>query len=390
MTQSDEQRLVLHVGPHKTATTYMQTNFARLRPRLAQAGWIYPDAVGIQSGIPEAHHDLAYRAETYFWPNRDNHHQLTRLANLLQQNGKNLLLSAEGFSMWSLPQYLRLADILGFHRIEVAYALRDPVALLHSYWAEEVKQGMTASFPDRIAGATLDPLGSRLLNPLLDLNPLIASDRITLRLIPFEVLKANDIDLFSHFCSEILNIDALKPRIKTHVNAGFPIEQTEFLRMMTLMRCDGQSNVGPAFRMAFIQNTTPAERRHWNAQIRTAAADARQHLDIPADAFFRLAIEGRVTTRAGRYCTLAPQGGALFNRQDKTLAFYDDYRFWHNPVVKALALHVIDRLTATPIRPARPKTSANRPGHQPDPAPNTKATVNPSSGSPKEAEHAAE
>ncbi len=114
MTQSDAQRLVLHVGPHKTATTYMQTNFARLRLRLAQAGWIYPDAVGIQAGIPEAHHDLAYRAETYFWPNRDNHHQLTQLANLLQCNRKNLLLSAEGFSMWSLPQYLRLADIRAF------------------------------------------------------------------------------------------------------------------------------------------------------------------------------------------------------------------------------------------------------------------------------------
>jgi hypothetical protein len=375
MTQSDAQRLVLHVGPHKTATTYMQTNFARLRPRLAQAGWIYPDAVGIQTGIPEAHHDLAYHAETYFWPNRDNHHQLIQLANLLRQNGKNLLLSAEGFSMWSLPQYLRLADILGFHRIEVAYTLRDPVALLHSYWAEEVKQGMTASFPDRIAGATLDPLGSRLLNPLLDLNPLIASDRITLRLIPFEVLKANNIDLFSHFCSEILNIDALKPRIKTHVNAGFPIEQTEFLRMMTLMRFGGNPNAGPAFRMAFIQNTTPAERRCWNTQIRSSAADARQQLTIPADAFFRLAIEGRVTTRAGRYCTLPPQDGALFNRQDRTLAYYDDYRFWHNPVVKTLAQTVIDRLTGATTRLARSKAAANHPQMRPKPAPALKASA---------------
>ncbi len=221
---------------------------------------------------------------------------------------------------------------------------------------------MTASFPDRLAGAILDPLASRLLNPLLDLNPLIASDRITLRLIPFEVLKARNIDLFSHFCAEILNIDALRPKIKTHVNEGFPIEQTEFLRMMTLLRCDGQPNVGPAFRMDFIQNTTPAERRHWNTQIRTAAADARKVLAIPADAFFRLAVEGRVAARAGQYCTLTPQEGALFNRQDTTLAYYDDYRFWHNPVVKALAHRVIDRLTATPIRSVKTAyPSAGRP-----------------------------
>lgn len=344
MTQTDEQRLVLHVGPHKTATTYIQNNLAEYRSKLSNAGWIYPDNVGISDGIPEAHHDLSYRAETYFWRDRENHHQLTQLATQLRHSGKNLVLSAEGFSMWSLSQYHRLADILGFREIEVVYALRDPVALIHSYWAEEVKQGMTASFPDRIAGATLDPMRSRLLNPLMDLNPLISSDRIKLRIIPFEVLKANETDIFSHMCSEILGLGPLQPKITGLVNAGFPIEQTEFLRLMTLLQFQGRTKVGSDLRMAFVQKTTPAEKDKWNEQLRQWAKDAVRNLTLPADALFRLVVEQRVFARAGAYCTISVEESKLFNRQEKTISYFDDYLFWNNSEVKKLAISVLARL----------------------------------------------
>jgi hypothetical protein len=342
------QRLVLHVGPHKTATTYIQNNLAAYRDTLDQAGWLYPDNIGIMDGVPEAHHDLAYRAETYFWPGRDNHHQLTGLAARARATQKNLLLSAEGFSMWSLSQYLRLADILGCPTVEVVYALRDPVALLHSYWAEEVKQGMTASFPDRIAGVTLDPLRSRLLNPLFDLNPLIASDRITLRLIPFEILKSTQTDIFSHLCDSVLGLGPLPPRMTGLVNQGFPIEQTELLRMLTLIHGQGQTGQGPDLRMRFIRRTTPTERSEWNARIRDAASDALREVAVPADALFRIAIESRVIDRAGAFTTLPIQNGELFNRTARSLAYYDDYLFWNNPVVKALADIILTRIAQRP------------------------------------------
>ncbi len=345
-------RLVLHVGPHKTATTYIQNNLAAYRDTLDQAGWLYPDNIGIMDGVPEAHHDLAYRAETYFWPGRDNHHQMTGLAAKVRATGKNLLLSAEGFSMWALSQYLRLADILGFPKVEVVYALRDPVALLHSYWAEEVKQGMTASFPDRIAGVTLDPLRSRLLNPLFDLNPLIGCDRITLRLIPFEILKSTQTDIFSHLCDSVLGLGPLPSRMTGLVNQGFPIEQTELLRMLTLIHGQGQSQVGPDLRMRFIRKTTPAERAAWNARIHDAAGDALRAVALPADAFFRIAIESRVIARAGTFTTLPVQDGDLFHRTARSLPYYDDYLFWNNPVVKPLAQAILTRLSRRPAAAA--------------------------------------
>lgn len=345
MHQKDSQRLVLHVGPHKTATTYLQANFAIARMQLSRAGWLYPKNIGIQPGIPEAHHDLSYRAETYFWPGRENHHQLTELAAKLHRSGKNLLLSAEGFSMWALSQYHRLADILGFAQIEVVYALRDPMALLQSYWAEEVKQGMTASLPDRAMAAMLDPMRSRLLNPLRDLNPLIDSERVKLHLVPFEVLKATQSDVFTHICDKVLGIGAIPPKVDWPVNVGFPIEQTEFLRLMALLHGAGRADIGPALRMAFIQKTTPSERAAWNAQIKAAAPDALRQSVVPADALFRLAVENRVANRAAAFCTIPPPETGLFNRQDIRLVCYDSYLFWHNAEVQALARQVLTRLT---------------------------------------------
>jgi hypothetical protein len=341
-------RLVLHVGPHKTATTYIQNNLAACRERLSKAGWIYPDDLGITPGVPEAHHDLSYRAETYFWPGRENHHQLTGLAAKIRATGKNLLLSAEGFSMWALSQYLRLADVLGFPMVEVVYALRDPVTLLHSYWAEEVKQGMTDSFPDRIAGVTLDPMRSRLLNPLSDLNPLIGSDRIVLHVIPYEILKAKQTDIFSHLCERVLGLGRITPKITDLANQGFPIEQTELLRFLTLLHGKGQSGQGPDLRMRFIRRTTPVERSDWNARIRDAAGDALREVRLPADALFRVAIEGRVIDRAGAFSTLPIQDGNLFNRTARSLPYYDDFLFWNNPVVQAIADLILARISQRP------------------------------------------
>ncbi|MFU8862709.1 MAG: hypothetical protein ACNA7O_02260 [Rhodobacterales bacterium] len=352
MTQANEQRLVLHVGPHKTATTYIQQNLNACRASLSQTGWIYPDDVGVSERNPGAHHDLAHRADTYLSSDRENHHQLTEFATQLRDSGKNVILSAEGFSRWSLSKYHKLADILGFQEIEVVYALRDPVALIHSYWAEEVKQGRTVSFPDRIAGATLEPMRSRLLNPLMDINPLISSDRIRLRIIPFEVLKADKTDIFSHICSEILGVEPLSPEITGLVNAGFPIEQTEFLRFLTLLQFQGRTNVGSDLRMAFIRKTKSAERDIWNEQLRQWAKDALRNLTLPADALFRLVIEQRVVARAQAYFTIPVGEGMLFNRQEKTISFYDDYLFWNNPEVNKLAHDVLARLEHGDGQPA--------------------------------------
>ena len=47
---------VLHVGPHKTATTWMQTNLHFNAAALEKAGWLYPQ---VGERVVIAHHDLS-------------------------------------------------------------------------------------------------------------------------------------------------------------------------------------------------------------------------------------------------------------------------------------------------------------------------------------------
>jgi len=54
--------IILHIGPHKTATTYIQQSLASSRKALEKSGWIYPI---LGSNNTAGHHDLAHKPELY-------------------------------------------------------------------------------------------------------------------------------------------------------------------------------------------------------------------------------------------------------------------------------------------------------------------------------------
>jgi len=55
-----------------------------------------------------------------------------------------------------------------------------------------------------------------------------------------------------------------------------------------------------------------------------------------------------VIDRAGAFTTLPIQNGDLFNRTARSLPYYDDFLFWNNPVVKALADTILTRISQRP------------------------------------------
>ena len=55
-------RLVMHIGPPKTATSYLQQQFVALRGDLAKRGWLFPETGSAGNG---AHHHLAYFAAKF-------------------------------------------------------------------------------------------------------------------------------------------------------------------------------------------------------------------------------------------------------------------------------------------------------------------------------------
>lgn len=161
--------LVLHLGPHKTATTFLQDTLIRVEPALA-AEQVYYVTTG-RNDI--AHHDLAFA----LWsPERRTNlmsagRTLPSWQDLVDEiaqapDGARLVVSSENFA------HVRDDEINGARTlrdqvdVELVVGIRRLDTLLPSLWQEGVKWGRQWPF-DEAASQLLDEDRVRIL-PMLD------------------------------------------------------------------------------------------------------------------------------------------------------------------------------------------------------------------------------
>lgn len=331
-------RLVIHVGPHKTATTYLQANFAAARGVLRRSGWLYP-ALGRSPGAL-AHHDLAHHPGDYLAaPDA-----LARLGQRARRLGASVLLSAEGFVRWPRARFDQLAALMGFGGAELVYSLRDPVEGFVSYWAEEIKHGATASLPERMAAHFADPFASRLLNPMVTLRPWLAAPGLRLHALPFEQIRGRGEDIFTHFCATILNLPDMAPVAATPANTRLALELTEFLRMLGQMH---DTRAGDAsLRMGFMRATTAQRRADIVALVQAEAGGGLREVCVPASAPFRRHIERATRAALQDFWTLPPGSEPLFAQTTTRCAWYADAALWASAPICAAARDLSQRIAA--------------------------------------------
>lgn len=132
--RNSSQKLILHIGRHKTGTTALQYNFAQNQDALAEAGVYYP-----QTGRDwVAHHDIADRvarlAGSTSLPEEDE--LLSRFLEEILTCGKNtILVSSEGFQRCD-PRLVR--DVFSAFDVTVAVYLRDQQSYLQSSYLQAI------------------------------------------------------------------------------------------------------------------------------------------------------------------------------------------------------------------------------------------------------------
>ncbi|QDL94699.1 hypothetical protein FDP22_22745 (plasmid) [Paroceanicella profunda] len=134
MTQ--RKRLVLHIGSHKTATTFIQGSLVKNQDVLKSHGIIYPRA----GQIYDAHFRLC-------WELRDPKFadlplteigEWARLIEEIQSSpATTAIVSSEEFGLLIAPE--RLAPLRELFDIQVIYYLRSPDAHLESFYNQFVK-----------------------------------------------------------------------------------------------------------------------------------------------------------------------------------------------------------------------------------------------------------
>jgi len=183
------KKVVLHVGPSKTASTTVQkflSEYSGKAPfEYPKWGWTRPDA---------GHHNLAYqlRNDKRFDPTLGG---LDRLSADLKA-GKSLFLSSEDFPIFP-PLVKRLKDVCDKYsaELEVVFFVRDPIARLNSMYTQQIKTFVeNCTFAEFVARATREDkllLRKKVKYPLEELG-------IKIRFLPFIGSMLNQI--FAEMC----------------------------------------------------------------------------------------------------------------------------------------------------------------------------------------------
>ena len=90
--------LILHVGPQKTATTWLQHNFFNNRETLRDAGWFYP-RTGVRVRV--AHHDLSDHPNEIFDNQSEKVKKFNEINKYSQDHGCFSPFSRKGFIIYA-------------------------------------------------------------------------------------------------------------------------------------------------------------------------------------------------------------------------------------------------------------------------------------------------
>ncbi len=322
--------LLLHIGPHKTATTYIQHNLFGTQSALAERGWIYPEfgTFGMSG-----HHDIAHNPDRYLAGEQTA--ALTEVGAGAKVGGQDIVLSAEGFCRWSPQRFRQLAQVLGQEQVHLVYTVRDPFDVLYSYWAEEVKQGYSKSFADRFIENITTGAKSRLMNPMRDLTLHLSAKTAQVSVIPYNVLIADHIDIYDHFSATFLGITDVPKVDSRPKNTALGIEITEFLRLMTTVHGKGVAHIGSQLRQKFLTATSQADQRVLADLVRKQGEAARRviamdGLDLLKRRLEQVAIKGL----EGHWSTPV-EGKSIHKDGNQEFVHYDSFLLWQIPEIRA-------------------------------------------------------
>lgn len=333
--------LVIHAGPHKTATTYIQANLTKNRAALAAAGWAYP-AIGERTGV--AHHDVSDNLPDILagaGPVVDD------LRRVFASGAPNVLLSSEGFRRLRPHHYAALRAIAAPHDLRVVYALRDPHAVIRSMWGQRVLLGDSGGLDEWLARQQARGRRSRFLNPLIEIEANMKSG-VAYDILLYDEIRRRGLDIFSVMVEGVLGVSGVAPEPGLQPNESQPVEIVEFVRLVTLRHPDWAADaLHPGETVRFLLND--ADRAEIVETVRAHGGAARRTIEIVRDTPWRAALEARLRERLEPLMRPA-HAGRLFPTHAETWTHYDAETLVAAPAVAALVGRMERKMTRGPQR----------------------------------------
>jgi hypothetical protein len=222
---------VIHIGPHKTGSSYLQSALAALEDRLRARGVMYPTDLGNKGhnllpqklSEPAAHPRLAAQMRSYCGAKYDK-----------------VILTSEELGRLEEPQIRVLGDMIAGHPVQVVFYCRSWGSVCASHWNQQVRQGSAVPLDELLTRHMTHPRRSSVINFGRKWERWAAVfGKASLNLISLEGLAQAKLDTLAHFADRFLGIGDLPetdPAFRR--NQSMPLAEAEMVRALNQMRME--------------------------------------------------------------------------------------------------------------------------------------------------------
>jgi hypothetical protein len=240
-------KVIIHIGPHKTASSYLQRELYKHKEELEAAGVIYPVNEWIQGGY--GHAGLIDKSRL---------NEIGEFLNSLSSSNpdaKTVVLSSENFDRLNIEQVQNLSRVMR-HDVEIVYYIRRFDKTLYANWQENIKFGDTDSLAFYLLRHISRPYLSNIINHCLVLDSWSNNFGMdSIKIIDYDDLIENKIDIYRHFLQDILSISSLNffLNLGGKANISLSVEHAEILRWMHIMFMTRKNNSAAQVTQRFFQ-----------------------------------------------------------------------------------------------------------------------------------------
>jgi hypothetical protein len=180
-------KIIIHIGPHKPGSTYIQKNFYESREVFKKTNTCYPEeGIGPQWGHHKLVEAIIKRDENF----------INIFFESINDYSK-IIISSENFWNLSSDDLAFFNNFLHDFSIEILFFKRNFMGLLLSSWQENVKHGDVKSWSESLLHHVLRPFESPILHctkTLKDWDNIINPERINI--LNYDHIVENNGDIF--------------------------------------------------------------------------------------------------------------------------------------------------------------------------------------------------
>lgn len=222
-------RYLIHIGPHKTGTTALQSGFRRHRDDLLKRGIYYPEHWYL-SGDNSTHLPLTRQL-------RSREKCLEQEFNELNNSTySHILISSEDLVDLPWDSIVYFKHIIGDSPVDVVFYCRNWSSLIQSASQEAIKQGRSTTVSEFFANTVINAWDSRVVNFSLVLSMYAKTFKMpNIRLVSYDQVAATGNNLLQHFLQTFANWDQQVLLDDARLNVSLDPIDVEIIRVLNMI-----------------------------------------------------------------------------------------------------------------------------------------------------------